>query len=48
MTQFDRDIAATKICEEHYSVTISETWNVIIGPNGGYIAAIILNGMKSN
>jgi acyl-CoA thioesterase len=47
MTQFDRDIAVTKICEEHYSVTISETWNVIIGPNGGYIAAIILNGMKS-
>lgn len=47
MTQFDRDIAVTPINEGHYAVTISDTWNVIVGPNGGYIAAIIFNGMKT-
>ena len=47
MTQFDHDIALTPIKEGHYQVSISDTWNVVIGPNGGYIAAIILNGMKA-
>ncbi|MEM7098861.1 MAG: thioesterase family protein [Pseudomonadota bacterium] len=47
MTQFDRDIAVTPIKEGRYSVAISDSWNVIVGPNGGYIAAIILNGMKT-
>lgn len=45
--QFDKDIALTAIGDGHYQVNISESWKVILGPNGGYIAAIILNGMKS-
>jgi acyl-CoA thioesterase len=47
MTPFDRDIAVTPISNGHYSVSIANSWNVIIGPNGGYVAAIILNGMKT-
>ncbi|MCZ6501679.1 MAG: thioesterase family protein [Gammaproteobacteria bacterium] len=46
-TQFDKDIALTPISDNHYQVDISDTWNVTIGPNGGYVAAIILNGMKA-
>lgn len=46
-TQFDKDIALVAISEGHFAVTISESWKVIVGPNGGYIAAIILNGMKT-
>lgn len=46
-TQFDQDIALVSIGPGHYQVNISESWNVILGPNGGYIAAIILNGMKA-
>ena len=45
-TQFDKDIALNPISDNHYQVDISDTWNVTIGPNGGYVAAIILNGMK--
>ena len=48
---FDRDIALTLTGKENeqsstYQVNISDDWQVFVGPNGGYIAAIILNGMK--
>ena len=46
-TQFDRDVALTPISAGRYQINISDQWNVIVGPNGGYIGAIILNGMKS-
>jgi acyl-CoA thioesterase len=46
-TQFDRDIALTPISAGRYHIDISDSWNVMLGPNGGYIAAIILNGMKT-
>ncbi len=46
MTQFDTDIAVTKTTPGIYSTIISDNWNVRIGPNGGYIAAILLNGMQ--
>jgi acyl-CoA thioesterase len=46
MHPFDRDIALTTISEHRYKISISDAWNVTNGPNGGYIAAIILNGMK--
>ncbi len=45
-TQFDRDIALEHLSGNRYQINISDNWNVTIGPNGGYIAAIILNGMK--
>ncbi len=45
-TEFDRDIAVVRTSDNSFSVNISDTWNVTIGPNGGYIAAIILNALK--
>jgi len=42
---FDRDISLTATGNGHYQVEIQPTWNVHVGPNGGYIAAILLNGM---
>ena len=46
-TQFDRDTTLTPISPGRYHIAISDKWNVTLGPNGGYIAAIILNGMKN-
>ena len=45
-TRFDRDIEARPLGNGHYSINISDAWNVSIGPNGGYIAAILLRGLK--
>lgn len=45
MTRFDKDIELNRVSPGLYRGNISETWNVNVGPNGGYIGAIILNGM---
>lgn len=45
MSRFDEDIALTKSAEGHYRVEIQDTWSVTVGPNGGYIGAILLNAM---
>jgi acyl-CoA thioesterase len=47
LPKFDDDIAVTKQRPGVYAVEIRDNWNVQIGPNGGYIAAILLNGMQS-
>jgi len=47
MTQFDQDIRLISISSGTYQATISDTWKVNVGPNGGYIGAILLNGMLS-
>ena len=47
-TQFDADIALTPTSKDRYQVNISDTWNVSLGPNGGYIAAMLLHGMKTH
>jgi|TARA_B110000037_G_scaffold38370_1_gene47242 acyl-CoA thioesterase len=49
---FDRDISLSRNAAStdkgaSYQVNISADWQVFVGPNGGYIAAIILNGMKT-
>ncbi|MEX0941011.1 MAG: thioesterase family protein [Pseudomonadales bacterium] len=46
MTQFDQDIGLNRTGTGSFDAVISDTWNVHIGPNGGYIAALILNGIK--
>lgn len=58
MNALDQAIAITEVSTHRdddasdqvklYDVTISPDWNVMIGPNGGYIAAILLKGMKSS
>lgn len=46
MSQFDDDLMLTPARSGIYQVNISDSWQVIIGPNGGYIGALILFGMK--
>jgi len=49
---FDSDIRLSRApgnadAVASYEINISDDWQVFVGPNGGYIAAIILNGMKT-
>ena len=45
MTQFDDDVSVSPTGPGTYSTSIKDNWNVAIGPNGGYISAIILNAL---
>lgn len=47
-TLFDRAIAATPVhgAPGQYAVTFSEDWSAPAGPNGGYLAAMVLNAMQ--
>jgi acyl-CoA thioesterase len=44
-TQFDDDTAVTRLDAETFSAKIQPSWWVAFGPNGGYLAAIILRSM---
>jgi acyl-CoA thioesterase len=44
-TPFDRETAITKLGDGRYSATMATTWWVARGPNGGYLAAVILRAL---
>ncbi len=44
-TSFDRDTAVQPLGSGSYGAMISESWNIVAGPNGGYVAAIIARAM---
>ena len=44
---FDRDIAVTPQGEGRFTASLSDRWWVGGGPNGGYVAAIMLNAMST-
>lgn len=44
-TTFDRETAITKLGDGRYSATMATSWWVVRGPNGGYLAAIILRAL---
>lgn len=44
-TTFDRETAITKLEAGRYSATMATSWWVVRGPNGGYLAAIILRAL---
>ena len=46
MSQFDEDISLIRTSETEYQAIITDTWQINVGPNGGYIAAIMLNALK--
>lgn len=46
MFRLDEDIVLEPAGTGAYTVTISGRWQVVVGPNGGYICAILLAGMK--
>lgn len=41
-TSFERDTAVTPLGDGRYSATISTAWWIVMGPNGGYVAALLL------
>ncbi len=42
MTEFERDTAVASLGGGHYRADISSGWWIVMGPNGGYVAAIAL------
>lgn len=42
---FDADTAVTPLGNGRYGSTLLDTWNIVAGPNGGYLAAIIGRAM---
>ena len=47
-TRFDRDIAVHPLGDDRYSIRIDPSWWIVRGPNGGYIAALLVNAMKTS
>lgn len=46
VNRFDSDTAVRSLGEGIYTTEILESWNIIAGPNGGYVAAIIARAME--
>ena len=44
-TVFDRDTAVTSLGDGTYEAAIGEAWQIVHGPNGGYLASVIQNAM---
>src|SRR4051812_5054283 len=47
VAEFERDTAVAPAGEGVWSATVSPDWGVPRGPNGGYIAAIVLRAMEA-
>lgn len=46
MTRFERDSAVTRAADGHYDVRIDRAWWIVVGPNGGYIAALLARALQ--
>jgi acyl-CoA thioesterase len=44
-TPFDRETAITKVADGRYTAEMATSWWVVRGPNGGYLAAVILRAL---
>lgn len=44
-TPFDRETAVTRVGDGRYEATMAPAWWVVRGPNGGYLAAVILRAL---
>jgi acyl-CoA thioesterase len=45
VTKFERDTTVTRVDDDAYEASIDEGWFVFRGPNGGYVAALVLRAM---
>lgn len=45
-TRFDRDTAVNPVSEDHFEARIDPGWWIVRGPNGGYLAAILVRAME--
>ncbi len=46
-TDFEKDTAAEPLGEGRYAINLSDRWWVGRGPNGGYVAALVLRAMTA-
>ena len=46
-TEFDRGTAVRALGDGLFEATIDERWNVLRGPHGGYVAAILLRALTA-
>jgi len=44
-TRFERDTAVARVDDDAFDASIDEGWLVVRGPNGGYVAAIVLRAL---
>jgi acyl-CoA thioesterase len=47
VSRFDRDTAVTELGDGRYRAEIHAAWNIVRGPNGGYLAAIVLRALQA-
>lgn len=47
MTRFERDTAVTRADDGAFDVRIDRGWWIVVGPNGGYVAAIVLRALEA-
>ena len=47
MTRFDRDTAVTPAGDGAFDVNVERSWWIVVGPNGGYVAALVLRAMQA-
>ncbi|MEM7142171.1 MAG: thioesterase family protein [Actinomycetota bacterium] len=45
LPDFDDDTAVTALGDDRYRTTLLDRWNIVAGPNGGYLAALIARSM---
>jgi len=45
LTRFERDTTVTRVVQNVYQARLDPAWGVVRGPNGGYLAAIILRAI---
>ena len=44
--RFERDTAVTRTGENDFRASLDPGWWIVVGPNGGYIAAILLRALE--
>jgi acyl-CoA thioesterase len=43
---FDRDSAVTRVADGEFEARLDRGWWIVVGPNGGYLAAILLRALQ--
>lgn len=46
MTEFDAATAVTRVADDEFATTVSPDWFVFTGPNGGYLASLLLRALS--
>ena len=47
MTRFERDTTVARAADGAYDVRIDRGWWIVVGPNGGYVAALLLRALAA-